>query len=615
MVVRAWARSVAAQAHAHRPMLDLLRILPQASVWGTVALFVQIVAIGLLPMVSMFGIGALVGTAGGGPSTLPGIHNVGGALLLIAAFFLLSQITGSFLGPSTERLAYRLDLLLRERMLRAVLLPPTIAHLEDPDLAEEFAQARVVGTEQVHTTQVVGLLLGITVTRLTALAAAVVLASYRWWAPLLLAGAWVFANDWHRREAGQLVSSLEGSTASFRRARYLGDVALGGTAAKELRIFGLGQWLPGRFEMHWRMGMREAWGRRGKSRWALLVSAGSLVAAHVLVLGLLTESALHGGVPLARLVIYAQAVLAMVGLGWNSDSQYSLRLGIAPLPHVTRLCEAAERLQLQLPGSRAAQPPRTGIRFEGVSFAYPGTDGMVLRNLDLRLPAERSLAIVGENGSGKTTLLKLLCRFYDPTGGRITVDGVDLTELDAASWQRQVAAVFQDFGRYPLSAHDNVVFGNLERRHDEEALQRAAAAAGAAGLVERLPAGWDTPLSRQFPGGIDPSGGQWQRLALARVFFAVEGGARVLVLDEPTASLDIRAEAEFYERFLDLTRGLTTIVVSHRFSTVRRADCIVVLDGGRVVETGSHHELMALGNRYATMFELQAAAYRESSHA
>src|SRR5207253_2065304 len=195
--------------------------------------------------------------------------------------------------------------------------------------------------------------------------------------------------------------------------------------------------------------------------------------------------------------------------------------------------------ELRLPGSGTPPPPQTGIRFEGVSFAYPGTGHAVLRELDLWLPAERSLAIVGENGSGKTTLLKLLCRFYDPTEGRLAVDDVDLRAFDAAAWQRRVAAVFQDFGRYPLSAYDNVVFGNLAGRDDEQALQRAAADAGVERMIEKLPAGWDTPLSRQFPGGIDPSGGQWQRLALARVLFAVKGGARVLILDEPTASLNL----------------------------------------------------------------------------
>jgi ATP-binding cassette, subfamily B, bacterial len=382
-----------------------------------------------------------------------------------------------------------------------------------------------------------------------------------------------------------------------------------------VRIFGLAPWLAGRFETRWRTGMGEAWAGRGGARWMLLVSAGSLAAAHGLIFTKLASSAVHGGLDVGRLVILIQATMALGGLGWDPDSQYVLRLCIAPVPHIMRLAEAAASPSLALPGSAPPRPPVAGIRFEGVSFAYPDTEGVVLRDLDLWLPAGRSLAIVGENGSGKTTLLKLLCRFYDPTGGRVAIDGTSLTEFEAAAWQRQVAAVFQDFGRYPLSARDNVVFGNVRGRNDDQALRHAVAAAGIEEMIERLPAGWDTPLSRQFPGGIDPSGGQWQRLALARVLFAVEGGASILILDEPTASLDIRAEADFYERFLDLTRGLTTIVVSHRFSTVRQADRIVVLDAGRVIEAGSHAELMALGGRYASMFELQAAAFRESSHA
>jgi ATP-binding cassette subfamily B protein len=218
--------------------------------------------------------------------------------------------------------------------------------------------------------------------------------------------------------------------------------------------------------------------------------------------------------------------------------------------------------------------------------------------------------VVGGNGAGKTTLVKLLARLYEPTGGRITVDGVDLRDLDPVAWQRRVAAIFQDFVPYKLTAADNVAFGALHVPRTPERLDRAAAAAGAAGVVARLPHGWDTVLSRQFEGGTDLSGGEWQRLALARAVYAVHAGAGVLVLDEPTAALDVRGEAEVYDRFLELTRGLTTIVVSHRFSTVRRADRIVVIEGGRVVEDGSHDDLVAAGGRYAVMYELQAARFR-----
>jgi ABC-type multidrug transport system fused ATPase/permease subunit len=245
--------------------------------------------------------------------------------------------------------------------------------------------------------------------------------------------------------------------------------------------------------------------------------------------------------------------------------------------------------------------PSREIRFRAVTFAYPG-GRPVLDGFDLTIPAGSSLAIVGQNGAGKTTLAKLLCRLYDPQAGAIEIDGVDLRELPLESWRRRLAAVFQDFTRFERSLRSNVAPAGAP----DEVVRSALAAAGAAGLADL-----DTVLARGYEGGTDLSGGQWQRVALARALCAVELGAGLVLLDEPTAQLDVRGEAEIFNRILTATRHSTTILISHRFSTVRHADRISVLEGGRVIELGTHDELMAANGRYRTMFDLQARRFAE----
>jgi ABC-type multidrug transport system fused ATPase/permease subunit len=244
--------------------------------------------------------------------------------------------------------------------------------------------------------------------------------------------------------------------------------------------------------------------------------------------------------------------------------------------------------------------PARGIRCRNLTFAYPGAGEPVLQGFDLAIPAGSSLAIVGQNGAGKTTLAKLLCRLYDPQAGAIEVDGVDLRELDLDAWRSRVAAVFQDFIRFELPLRDNVAPAGAP----DEAIRGALADAGALGLADL-----DTILARGYEGGTELSGGQWQRVALARALCAVRQGAGVVLLDEPTAQLDVRGESEIFDRILAATRHTTTILISHRFSTVRHADRICVLEKGRVVELGTHEELMAAGGRYRTMFNLQASRF------
>jgi ATP-binding cassette subfamily B protein len=253
----------------------------------------------------------------------------------------------------------------------------------------------------------------------------------------------------------------------------------------------------------------------------------------------------------------------------------------------------------------APRPIRDGFEFRNVSFSYPGTARLVLKDLNLRIAAGERIAIVGENGQGKTTLVKLMTRLYDPTGGQILLDGVDLRDYDIEDLHREIGVIFQDFMRYDMTARENIAVGNLSRH--ERGIRLAAHKSGALEIVSRFPDGFDQMLGRRFEDGVDLSGGEWQKFAMARAYIR---DAQILILDEPTAALDAIAEYEVFQHFAELTSGKIAVLISHRFSTVRMSDRIVVLEGGTIREEGTHQQLVACGGRYASMFELQAASYR-----
>jgi ATP-binding cassette subfamily B protein len=330
-------------------------------------------------------------------------------------------------------------------------------------------------------------------------------------------------------------------------------------------------------------------------------------------LGLATA---RGDLDLGALTTYLGAAMGVAASGTWADA-FELAYGTRSVPAVLELerrTEAALAHETLAGAASAEGLPRTGIRLEGVTFCYPGRATAALEGLDLFIPAGKSLAVVGENGAGKTTLVKLLCRLYEPSAGRVLVDGVDVRRLETGDWRARASAAFQDFQRFEFVVRETVGVGNLAAVSDRGQVQRALARAGGEDVPAALPAGLETMLGTGWDGGVDLSGGQWQKLALGRAF--MREAPLLVVFDEPTAALDAPTEHALFERFAaaarsGASRGTVTLIVSHRFSTVRMADRILVLDGGRVVEQGSHTELLARGGLYTELYELQARAYRD----
>jgi ATP-binding cassette, subfamily B, bacterial len=301
---------------------------------------------------------------------------------------------------------------------------------------------------------------------------------------------------------------------------------------------------------------------------------------------------------------------AIAGASANIQSVFSTFSSIADqslfLTDLVEFLRVGPKIRSKPYALPAPRPICDGFKFERVTFSYPGSQRRILDQLDFRFESGERIALIGENGQGKTTLVKLLTRLYDPTSGRILLDGVDLRDYNMEDLQSQIGVIFQDFMRYEMTARANIAVGRIELAESEEVL-RAARKSLANEVIEQLPKGYEQLLGVRFEGGVDLSGGEWQRIALARAYIR---DAQVMILDEPTASLDARSEYEVFQRFAELTEGKSALLISHRFSTVRMADRIVVLQDGRIAEQGSHRQLLALGGQYAAMFELQASGYR-----
>ena len=568
--------------------------LPRADPRLAAAWWMALLLRGTLPAAFAIAMGVLVAAVQNGRPLFAPLALTGAIFILLQVLSPIHQAISSTLGDRTAAWLY-------DRLTEACVRPPGLGHLEDPTLTGDLTVARDfdLGMTGPPLSISMDFIANGMVEMIGGVASAIILAFYAWWAPIVLAGGWL-ATHWLLRESAVWKDrNTEEVRAAQRDADYAYRLAVDPPASKELRLFGLAGWTLERFIAR-RTTLHELQYAATRLRerpvvWSLLI----VVSANLMVFWSLASAVANSEVTLGEVVVYLQSavgvsLLAFGGFSWALDG------AAAPVAAVLRL-ESAMRPAGALPsGDRpAAALPAREIRFRDVSFAYPG-GAPVLEHFDLAIPAGTSLAIVGQNGAGKTTIAKLLCRLYDPQGGAIEIDGVDMRHLDPASWRSRLTAVFQDFMRLERPLRANVAPAGAP-----DAVVRAAlASAGAANL-----ASLDTILARGYDGGTDLSGGQWQRVALARALAAVTLGAGVVLLDEPTAQLDVRGEREIFDRLLAATRPCTTILISHRFSTVRHADRICVLEHGRVVELGTHDELMALNGRYRTMFDLQARRF------
>ena len=525
---------------------------------------------------------------------------------LVAAEFGLA-VVGSLIGRATGYF----DALLADRFTRHVSIRVMehasrldLASYEDPVFYDKLERARVQATDRIAMVQAIG---SAAQQMISAISLSIGIVWFSPWLLVLLVVAVVpaFLGESHFAFEGYALNIRQ--TPVRRQLDYLRTVGASKESAKELKLFDLSAFLSGEYtrlsnllyDQNVALLRRRLW----VGAFLSLLSTSAYYGAYAYVIFRTVTGALTWG----ALQFLAGA---LAGASTNIQSIFSTFSSIADqslfLTDLVEFLKVQPQIQSKPGALPAPRPIRDGFLFDGVSFTYPGTARRVLDSLDLRIAPGERIALIGENGQGKTTIVKLLTRLYDPTSGRILLDGADLRDYNLEDLHRQIGVIFQDFVRYEMTARENIATGRLEAAA-ETSVRLAARKSLANEVVDRLPHGYDQLLGRRFEGGVDLSGGEWQKMALARAYLR---DAQVLVLDEPTAALDARSEYEVFQRFAELTQNKMALLISHRFSTVRMADRIVVLEHGRIAEEGNHQQLVARGGRYSEMFELQASSYR-----
>ncbi len=525
---------------------------------------------------------------------------VGGEMALAVITGILARSVDYFDNLLADRYTHHVSV---EVMRKAAALDVTV--YEDPVFYDRLERARVQATDRLAMIQQMGRLIQQTV---TAIAFSAVLIKYSPFLLFLLIGGIIPAFLGESHFAFLTYAKNFRQTPLRRQMDYLRQVGGSKEAAKELKLFNLSKYLTDRFSALSQTIYEQnvALNRRRLFWGGLLAILGQL--GYYAAYGFSIWRTVQGIYTIGDLTLITTAIMQSMS---NIQQAFSTASGVADqalfLTDLLAFFEMKPRVESKVNGLPAPRPIRRGFEFRNVSFVYPGTSRRILSNFNLTLEPGERIALIGENGQGKTTVVKLITRLYDPTEGEVLLDGVDLREYSLDDLHAEIGVIFQDFMRYEMTARENIAVGRIEVPHSVGEIEYAAQKSLASGVIAKLQGGYEQMLGRRFDGGVDLSGGEWQKLALARAYLR---DAQLLILDEPTAALDARSEFEVFQRFAELTAGKMSLLISHRFSTVRMADRIVVLEGGRLVEEGDHSQLMALGGRYAAMFEMQAASYR-----
>ncbi len=530
-------------------------------------------------------------------------HPLWGWVMLEFALAVINSLLGRAITLTDSLLS---DMVNNDSSVRIIRHAATLDlyQFEDPSFYDKLERAR---TQTAGRTALMSMILSQTQDLITVAFLAAGLVAFNPWliALLVLAVIPSFIGETHfNRETYSLTRSW---TPERRELDYLRYIGASNETAKEIKIFGLENFLAERFQS---IAMRYYYANRRlairRAAWGALFSALSTAAYYSTYAFIIGQTVL-GLISLGTLTFLAGAFSRLQGILQTIVGRFSR---IAEMTLYLRdffdFLALKPLSQNHVGKHRVPRPMREGIRFENVSFRYPGSETWALRHISFSLAPGEKLALVGENGAGKTTLVKLLAHLYEPTEGRILLDGVDLCEYDPEELRREIGIIFQDYVRFMFTAAENIAIGDIEERLNRPRIVSSAVKSLANTVIESLPKQYDQMLGKRFSGGVDLSGGQWQKVALARAYMRE---AQIVILDEPTAALDARAEHEVFLRFAELTRGKAAVLISHRFSTVRMADRILLLENGQILEQGSHEELLSQGGKYAELFRLQAKGY------